>query len=215
MNEINEMEQKGAKRERPVLFSGPMVRAILEGRKTQTRRVVKSLVYGPDEQAPIYMAGDVPLAFPERFYDGSIKCPYGRVGDRLWVKETWATAAVFDKLKPLDIPEGSPIGYAADDDFYAPFQGRTRPSIFMRQWMSRITLEIVSVRVERLQKISREDAKAEGFWPSPYNGLESWAGRSYGNAELAYRACWESINGSGSWAKNPWVWVIGFRRVQT
>jgi len=91
---------------------------------------------------------------------------------------------------------------------------KRRPSIFMPRWASRITLEITGVRVERLNEISREDAKAEGLWPSPGNGLEMVNGGPYGNAQLAFRALWESINGPGSWDANPWVWVVEFRRVQ-
>ena len=119
-------------KERPILFSGPMVRALVAGTKTQTRRLCKE-----------------PGAAP----------PYGAPGDRLWVKETWAAPHAADHLKPSEVPRDQPIRYAADGDLG---DWRARPSLFMPRWASRITLEVTAVRVERLQAIGVDDAHAEG-----------------------------------------------------
>jgi hypothetical protein len=123
--------------ERPILFSAAMVRALLAGTKTQTRRIVDY-----------------------RRLPHAAHCPYGVVGSRLWVKETWGAHAAWDHHKPTDIPSGASVRiyYAASEEIH----GRTRPSIFMRRWMSRLTLEVTKVRVQRLQDISEEDARAEG-----------------------------------------------------
>lgn len=218
---------------RPILFSAPMVRAILEGNKTMTRRVVKP--------QPL---GDGPLYWPANKYKGDFlrdgDCPYGIAGDLLWVRETWTLGDGCSGDSLDDDDSWAEIYYRADGEHCLPVRhpvsaetarkhidklefleafgdGKSnwRPSIHMPRWASRITLEITGVRVERLQEISRADAKAEGFWPSPHNGLESWNGRSYGNAELAFRACWDSINSKKyPWASNPWVWVIEFRKKQ-
>jgi hypothetical protein len=166
-------------KERPILFSGPMVRAILEGRKTQTRRIVKP--------QPLCIASG------EWIMNGSA-CKYGKPGDRLWVRETW--------WAPRDDVRGEYkreyIKYAATLDGMG--QPTWKPSIHMPRWASRINLEVVSVRVERLQNISEEDARAEGIWQP--------------NWPLSWRQLWESINGAGSWEANPWVWVVEFKRIE-
>lgn len=166
-------------KERPILFSGPMVRAILEGRKTMTRRVFKlnpldsipSAIL-PDGSGKGFIAWwgpeDRPGQFKDmtaKYYPGEdgIKCPYGQPGDRLWVRETWAAGYEFDHLAPRDIPETSRIEYGAGPKFFDYHnKGRNRPSIHMPRWASRINLEITGVKVERLQDISEGDAKAEG-----------------------------------------------------
>ena len=204
------MNQTDKIRERPILFSGPMVRAILEGRKTQTRRVVK-----PD---PEYILDG------ENFPDGSVdcgyvwkfpKCPYGTPGDLLWVRETWCTSPAYYKWKPSDLPVGFPIWYRAeaDDD-----ESRWRPSIFMPRWASRITLEIVDVRVERLKDISEKDSRAEGIFETPRDpGFESWSTHGmrdyYATPRRAFKALWDSINAKRGygWDTNHWVWVVEFR----
>lgn len=188
--------------ERPILFSAPMVRAILDGRKTQTRRALtaKAIAYIDEHQG-----------FREP--SNSQVCPYGQPGDRLWVKETWRTDVILDAYAPRELAEMQPIKFEADDESTAIVAfgwGKVRQSIFMRRWMSRITLEIVSVCVERLNLISDEDALAEGVGPADPN----WVGTVYdGKWRAAYRSLWEDINGEGSWAANPWVWVLEFRRV--
>lgn len=196
-------------REHPILFSGPMARAILEGRKSVTRRVVK----------PQPVVGDGGCWYPEpprktahraRHYanDAHLRkglardfCPYGTPGDRLWVRETWGK---------LDM--GS-VCYRADDEPAVPADGRWRPSIHMPRWASRITLEVTEVRVQRLQEISEEDAKAEGVEAVPF----CKAGRPDGMEHVeAFEGLWTDINGKRpgcSWDANPFVWVISFRRL--
>jgi hypothetical protein len=183
-------------KERPILFSAPMVRAILERRKTQTRRIMKPQPYGFLFQKPVKSLGGA-----------EIKCPYGQTGDRLWVRETWGTDAPnLDTCRRGVESDGLFYGpyYAADADWFDNHTVRMRPSIHMPRWASRITLEITNVRVERLQDISREDAIAEGTPPpdAAYSMRDS------------YMMLWESINGRGSWATNPWVWVIEFKRFE-
>lgn len=159
----------------PISFTVPMVRAILRGEKTQTRRLVK------------------PQTNP-------VSCPYGECGERLWVREEF-------RYDP-NSPQGVEWREASSQDMPDVWQ----PPNLMPQWASRITLEIVAVRTETLCEISRADAKAEGFCPSPHNGLEQWDGKSYGNAQLAFQACWVSIFGKESWKENPLVWVIEFQK---
>ena len=196
-------------KERPILFSAPMVRAILDGRKTQTRRVVKSDCLEIAER-------DDGTHWPWREdcdNGGDIwyPCPYGYAGDLLWVRETW---------HPETSDPDARAAYKADCD-YDTSDCSWRPSIHMPRWASRILLRITDIRVERLQAIRDADALAEGiieqtsqidagwqdYWPSE-------DGEPYASAREAYRALWESINGAGSWDANPWVWVVEFERVQ-
>lgn len=194
-------------KERPILFSAPMVRALLAGTKTQTRRIAKPVRH-PD-LGNVYAPGALVLEHePQHVIDRC--CPYGRPGDRLWVRETHNT-------------HGGLATYRADGDWIAdyhreePQQPRLRwvPAIHMPRTASRITLEITGTRVERLQDISEEDAKAEGA-PGYEEGLD--APPPDGDHEWSYRASfqrlWEQINGPGAWAKNPWVWVVEFERAQ-
>ncbi|MDT3707447.1 MAG: hypothetical protein ROZ09_11515 [Thiobacillus sp.] len=206
-------------KEHPILFSAPMVRALLAGTKTQTRRVVKVQpadlwpdgvecssaarglfrVLPSDVQANIGARGLMYAAGCQSV--GPIACPYGQPGDRLWVRETWG---------PCD---GGACYRVSERDGVLPDGGKWRPSIYMPRWASRITLEIVSVRVERLQDISEEDAKAEGCEPTSMgpNGIRLDVRQpTYRNG---YAQLWNEINGPGSWEANPWVWVIEFKRV--
>ena len=186
-------------KERPILFSGPMVRAILEGRKTQTRRIVKvrgGLEYiGPKgcEHEPDSWGYPHPCDDGYLTLADGIKCPYGKPGDRLWVRETWAPAEW--------PPTGPPAVYRADEGMFA---SQWKPSIHMPRAVSRITLEVVSVRVERLQDISEEDALAEGI---------TLVERGTSPVDQ-FNKLWESINGPGSWEANPWVWVVEFKRIE-
>lgn len=199
-------------KDHPILFSGEMVRAILENRKTQTRRVVTPQ---PDEEdsgldatclwyAPTIIVKGMEEPGPEVFGFSSLergwKCPYGAPGDRLWVRETWGYACGVHG-KPPECDQ-SCIGYRADNDNID--EKNWRPSIFMPRWASRIVLEIVKVRVERLQVISHEDVIAEGG-PFGYSG----------SSDEDYFYVWDQINGKrGFYAyTNPWVWVIEFRKV--
>src|SRR5690349_14568974 len=131
-------------KERPILFSAPMVRAIVDGSETQTRRVVKP------QLPPCYgiLGGGTQWADP--ITGKRVRCPYGQPGDRLWVRETWTTRKGLDQVPPREISKSQSIGYIADIAD-APWEGRIRPSIHMPRWASRITLEITGVRVERLQ----------------------------------------------------------------
>lgn len=215
-------------KERPILFSAPMVRALLDGSKTQTRRVVKFSRTDFD-------------TFINKVPYKSACCPYGRPGDRLWVRETWRIGSWDDGcgvwIDYCDGPDKTRRECSDVDMFYRlleqigddlrrqgiePTNGtmyewepgqsplRWRPSIHMPRWASRITLEITDVRVQRLQDITPADCVAEGY-PSP-------PGTRYAQEEIAaldwYRALWESINGPSSWDANPWVWVIEFRRLE-
>ena len=213
--------------ERPILFSGPMVRAILAGTKTQTRRVVKpqpTQVLPHTEEVRPGLDVHIPLGWEwrESFIADSeggfgalsslqYACPYGRVGDRLWVRETFALVwpgecapeSVHENRVEYHADTGAkyPGGWPNDcgDD---PDCGRWKPSIHMPRWASRITLEVTGVRVERLQEISRADADAEGV-ASILGHPESFA------------TLWNSINGKRpgcSWEDNPWVWCVEFRR---
>lgn len=202
-------------KERPILMSAPMVRAILEGRKTQTRRIVK----------PQYeVNGGIWTSIKTRgwMYQSRIEncesllkvCPYGKIGDILWVKETWM---------PLTVG----YVYRADGIINENFPGtKWHPSIFMPRVASRIKLEITNIRVERVQDISEEDAIAEGIEYLDNQLVDGEVDRCriyfhYSDNELilldaksSYQTLWESINGKDSWGKNPWVWVIEFKRIK-
>ena len=215
--------------ERPILFSAPMVRAILSGQKTVTRLVVKA---NPDKDMgkrcvlqPHELAGEVNA--------GNFRnCRYGQPGDRLWVREAWADVNMC----------GAPaLAYRADEDvrdlmaedlfldedgafnyqdprwkkyafglWYADLHlARWRPSIHMPRWASRIQLEITAVRVERLQDISEDQAMAEGV---SHESVKAF--RRVGvtrAAGFAFRDLWGAINGAGTWDANPWVWVVEFK----
>lgn len=191
-------------KERPILFSAPMVKAILEGRKTQTRRVVKPQPTGDD---PIYNPSSYE---PDRgFYfkgGGKYKCPYDKPGDRLWVRETWCNHWPIGTAKScIDGP-----CYRATDDGECIPEQKWKPSIHMPRWASRINLEIIDIRVERVQDISHQDAQAEGCTtPSTEMGL------TQGDWRGSFHALWDSINGKTfPWSDNPWVWVVEFKRLE-
>lgn len=216
-------------KERPILFSAPMVRALLAGTKTQTRRVVKVQPepgfignYGPGN----------PFIRGER---GDIRCPYGQPGDRLWVRETWQGPLLDSEEHEAQFSEDGPdafkkpgfCAYRATDTLDAIDEdGKDlgwRPSIHMPRWASRITLEITDVRVQRLQDIGEADAIAEGIERGEdFFGCPCW--KAYGEPAGSdvvfpddpigsYASLWTSINGPGSWDANPWVWAIEFRRI--
>jgi hypothetical protein len=180
-------------REKPILFSNAMIRAVLAGTKTQTRRVVKGTALEwlrPDGFTPEFVASEE-----------NRLCPYGHPGDQLWVRETWRRY-------------GDGIAYRADfhdkafaDSVHAPW----KPSIHMPRAAARIQLEVTDVRVERLQAISAEDARAEGH-PRREEITDEETHRDA--AVDWYRDLWDSINGPGSWNANPWVWVVEFRRLR-
>jgi hypothetical protein len=185
-------------KERPILFSGPMVRAILAGIKTQTRRVVKS--------DRLIGATDAYMATPEGQAKQLIGCPYGHPGHRLWVREAFGLV-----VSDRDGPRPESIIFRADGN--EGWDGKWRPSIHMPRWASRGLLEITALRVERLQEISEADALAEG--------ARNWAAeqdtpvRDLDEARLQFRALWTDINGGESWDANPWVWVVEFKHKVT
>jgi hypothetical protein len=222
-------------KERPILFSGPMVRAILEGRKTQTRRVIKLPDYfsepewaedgyaglkvewsdnvadaEPDdvtEDTPNLPAGwFVHSEEPEDGWAG-VRCPYGQPGDRLWLRENFL-------VQPGLWAQGhgpQPVHYEATTPDRRQVEDYVcKPSIHMPRWASRITLEVTEVRVQRLRDLSEADAEAEGVQRSmmpPHEDMEFRA---------AFSTLWDSINGQRegcAWKDNPWVWAVSFKRV--
>ncbi|MGP3296556.1 hypothetical protein [Serratia marcescens] len=230
-------------KERPVIFNGEMVRAILDGRKTQTRRVMKP------QPEPCYRGGHwwpsntfkTMLHIEEQMQNGAggwgglagDACLFGAVGDRLWVRETWGVIShAFDESdriidwvpdRPATAIHEMPFGngyysgyaiYAADGAFsWGDDDGHGehscwKPSIHMPRAACRILLEITAVRVERLNDISEEDAKAEGVKAGVCPGHEHMM------HQVAFSELWQSIYGEESWRANPWVWVIEFRRVE-
>lgn len=236
--------------ERPIIFKDDMVRAILEGLKIQTRRIMKPQpVIGddgwfrwdghkPNSKYGAYASNQVDLKSISIFV--GVSCPYGRPGDRLWVREAHAfvpqtayrcSTGIYQQINPSDDYEACVYRENFDRSRSFPW----RPSIHMPRWASRITLEITDVRVERLQDISEEDAMAEGarHFPdlpgtSPYEQDDRWSmetpdscDKCLGNARMAFANYFCKITGNAPkglhdprpWDANPWVWVIEFRRV--
>lgn len=198
--------------EKPILFKGDMIRAILEGRKTQTRRIAKNVVFDSKFRSKwkaVHKHTEVAIDTPPAML-GDV-CPYGQLRDRLWVREAHAfvpmpayrcSTGIYQKVNPSDDYEA--CVYRENFDRARSFPWR--PSIHMPRWASRITLEITDVRVERLQDISIEDAKAEGSPTHGHSGAEI-------SARKGFRHLWGRINGHESWDANPWVWVIKFKRI--
>lgn len=201
--------------ERPILMNGAMVRATLAGRKTQTRRVIKSIPWragcnpGFSQARPFSNAGEFRIAGSQEMTTG-FRCPFGRRGDRLWVRETWAQPTTLDPGPtvyradyPACVPDGLENVPPAD-------AVRWRPSIHMPRWACRLLLEITEVRVERLQAISAADAAAEGLTQTD---VGSWLPGPCDHPEWAFHQLWDQINGESAWESNPWVWAITFRRI--
>jgi hypothetical protein len=216
-------------KERPILFSAPMVRALIDGSKTQTRRIVKPQPHSAPSFSGGYAVRQPKRTFANRQTAGELSvecpyvhqaCPYGQPGDRLWVRETWAQPAALDPgptVYRADYPACVPAQY---ENVPPAEQITWKPSIHMFRKDSRILLEIVSVRVERLQDISEADARAEGITPHEvrqfaiFGASEEERAAIYRDAAVGpYRGLWQQINGPGSWDANPWVWVVEFRRV--
>lgn len=209
-------------KERPILFSAPMINALLQGRKTMTRRAVNP--QPPTKPMPCHYSK---TGWAESDGDTGCQCskpvryPYGWPGERLWVRETFTLG---DK-EPCDCISGGVCQHRPAVHFRADWGGIEddviwRPSIFMPRWASRITLEISDVRVERLQEISEEDAIAEGMREFGTTGMFGYDLKGTpgpmvgGTAREAFALLWEKINGPGSWAANPWVWCVSFVRIQ-
>lgn len=213
---------------RPILFSAPMVRAILAGTKTQTRRVISRPLknpgwtayryFGPSTNNPkcISRAIECGPDYPDDKTD-QVLCPFGQAGDLLWVREAFAHQ-YRDNIEPTcRSPED--VAYRADGLTPDPYvYGHWKPSIHMPRWASRITLEVTGIRVEKLQDISEADSIAEGVERvgDRFKGyLPLVTGEHYDPAlaKTSYSQLWESINGLGSWKADPWVWVVEFKRL--
>ncbi|ELB7362225.1 TPA: hypothetical protein ACYEP0_002123 [Klebsiella pneumoniae] len=209
--------------ERGMIFNGEMVRAILDGRKTQTRRPIKWKQTRFTEIGEREDGSKWPWSEDaEHACDFWHPCPFGAVGDRIWVRETFCT------VDDTQYGGGKWVDYRATPKFEASHPAgwdcapndaealKWRPSIHMPRWASRILLEITDVRVERLNAISQEDAQAEGMeltgWRPTYSDPDSGGEvlTPYDN----FAQLWESIYGEESWKANPWVWVIEFKRVE-
>ena len=233
-------------KERPILFSAPMVNAILDGRKTMTRRVMKlQPSMRPDlfngdvakEMAGSAWKGQTLAVWPgeSEFDYCDCHCPYGAPGDLLWVREAHATVNTaegpalayrsdsairtwreFSETFGADYGVGPSMNYDAYPGEYCMWwedllrgepDHRWKPSIHMPRWASRITLEVTDVRVERLQEISRKDAISEGC---PFEHPTGVAANT--DPKRWYSKLWDEINGTGSWASSPWVWVVEFKQ---
>jgi hypothetical protein len=207
-------------KEIPILFSTPMVHALLAGRKTMTRRIIKAK-YQPvrdeviDGERMIKPVGWPLLSideFKNRF------CPYGKPGDLLWVRETWAPyLRGTDDNGSIDLikykADGAEIPFKHIKD-YSELGWHNRPGIHMNKEYARIWLQVTDIRVERLQDITETDAQAEGMEkmddsPFPYK-LYSCNTASCVDAKTSFKFLWMNINGDGSWNENPWVWVVSF-----
>jgi hypothetical protein len=212
---------------KPIIFSAPMVRAILAGTKTETRRVLKPQppdgallvgLYGPRLKAVFNPVGN-----REGFDaadDISIPLKY-LPGDLLWVREAWGhDAPDLETLRAVledALPGGRHYGpyYMADGDWATNHTLKKRPSIHMPRWASRVTLRVKAVKVERLQAISWDDARAEGLrWVAPTYGIDGLASSWSSDPRESFRALWNSINGDDAWDANPWVAAYTFERIK-
>lgn len=205
-------------RERGMIFNAEMVRAILNGSKTQTRRIVKSQYQHESQQLVKCEDGLFRwwIRGAQIPHGGPVNQKYGKVGDRIWVRETWAEAGAGAPeltLYRANYPEHVPSHY---ENITPVSDIRWTPSIHMPRWASRILLEITAVRVERLNAISDKDAQAEGLERYNDDGIVYYGpyGRGDCRPERAFSELWQSIYGESSWQANPWVWVIEFKRVE-
>lgn len=217
-------------RERPIHFNGAMVRAVLAGDKTQTRRITGLEFFSRPENDPTgwwcarVNDGQAFMVYKHSPHERAVRCPYGQPGDRLWVREA---------VRAAELPSGvDGVHYVADGGF-VPIQdtlqaaeawmalnhyrgkcGATVPPIHMPRWACRLKLEITRVRVERLRAINHLDAIAEGVGLNPSAAQVSMTppeGESL--PRVMFRALWEQINGAGAWEEDPWVWVVEFQHM--
>lgn len=201
-------------KERPILFSGAMVQGILRGDKTQTRRVIREVSWWHEGGYPQRPIMEWPLSGYHGIADGiarfktqcevddtdrfTLPCPYGKPGDRLWVRETFAARRDIDPTTDLKRARHY-LNYRADGSGFNPAdENKWRPSIFMPRWASRLTLEVSEIRAEPLVDLSEADARAEGC-----------------GSIAEFQALWDSLNASRGygWDRRPWVWVVSFRRI--
>lgn len=226
----------------PTLFSGAMVRANNDGRKTQTRRLLTpknlriwtgGLDYGGKfvKTDASTFAAAMNNARDFRFVGHTLSwvtdpASHQRtavmaqwqgklsiaIGDRLWVRESWRALLEADKAAPSELRPHAPITYEANG---SPFEGRLRASMHMPRWASRTTLIVEAIRIERLQDISEADAKAEGLeWIAPTFGVSGIASTWNSDPVASYAALWNHINGSGAWEENPWVIAYTYRVIR-
>lgn len=221
--------------EKPILFSAPMVRAILDGAKTQTRRVVKPqpinvpggahidpydhdysafTVWTSDNRMCLHCGGD-------RKEMAHWRSPYGKPGDHLWVRETWGVAPCYNEFKPSLIPLSSAfhVDYRADPErFRDPgvHVDKWRPSIHMPRWASRILLRVTDIRVERIQNMPFHDIRAEGVSCPTHDFESGFCTSPCADLAKAWIDLWDSINAKRGfgWESNPWVWVVEFERIK-
>ncbi len=208
-------------KELPILFDAPMVLALLDGSNTQIRRLVKPQPeFEHESQGVAFYRWRNNLLTDPVGIQATLPsfCPYCMPGDRLWVRETWGTQTMFDDLSPRELPQDAALFYYADgsfsDEIFEP-SALTRPSMSMPRWASRISLDVVSVQVERLQTISYADADA-----MKVNRLDAMHAirRMYGSERSRTASprgnrnvVWHAVKGIDSWEENPWIWVIEFR----
>jgi len=240
-------------KEHPIIMSGNHPKLILDGTKSMTRRVLRPQPdlgldkceryshidvgnYHPtliDKDGEMYPGDEIFGAYTD---DGEWvwKCPYGQVGDRLIIKETWATENRYNHLKPSEVPQTAKIWYLADGQYNPQIMGKVRSARFMCRWMSRLTPPITEVRVEKVQEITFEDCLAEGLfalppdmiaefgkdWQPPQaNGKEpvdELADDLESETKHIFSKLWDSLNAKRgySWEVNPWVWVISFKLIK-
>lgn len=228
-------------KERPIIFSQGMIKALLNGTKTMTRRIsgkpLQWLNQHPDKWFPAHyhdnLHGVYRTTFAHRTSPRTVACdcPHGKVGDRLWVRESWQAWTQYNDTAPNDLPHEmrQRINYPADGNTWDALK---RNAMFMPRWASRLTLEIIDIRVERLNEISEEDAQAEGIQPNWCGDLAGWSAEEHGflphdgdsplfdeyerlTAKRCFEHLWDSINGAKyPWQSNCWVWVIEFKQVQ-
>lgn len=212
-------------KERGMIFNDPMVRAILDGSKTQTRRIMRVQPDSPNFGLLRIVESTARSDVGKYHWSESnacgnhtrsklFTCPFGAVGDRIWVRETFAAFDADWKFpgRPNDLRDGPwpNLIYSAGSE-KAPPKGTCRPSIHMPRWASRITLEITDVRVEQLSSISEEDARAEGC-AGGHDSIPDYHYSATPNEH--FRHVWTSIYGEESWLANQWAWVIEFRRIE-
>lgn len=228
-------------KERPILYSAPMVLAKRTGRKTQTRRVMNPQPFKDPNGHGWQWHGGRALEragfgapYVHTDYESMVRamqkvCPYGVPGDRLWTREAWRSGKIADPFPPREM-KPHVVWYEADGPAPEATNGKLRPGIFMPRWACRSVDEVTDVRVQRLQDISEADAIAEGCHPSHgihgdddiavYQTHRLWEqnanmlGLTANPMPIArYAVLWESINGVGSWSANPWIWAVSFRSV--
>ena len=218
--------ERNIMKEHPIIFNSEMIKAVLDGRKTQTRRIVKWPLKGGSPN-PILRITEGISRGTYIAHDGNgnntIFCPYGKVGDKLWVREAFCCGVEWDYEKPSELdplcgandiwfPSGQNEVENPDKAEKPEGYGKTRPSIFMPRWASRITLEITAIRVERVKDMTEGDAIAEGIDAPPMIRTREQVEKLW----LDFKTLWDSINkkrGYG-WESNPWVWVVEFKVIK-